>query len=95
MGPYRAAADKFRLDAGRPPNLFGAWLNSFPLAIGARMFSAFLDTYSRGAASAGAGAGAGAAPAGPVDGRSDRGAGWPADARTKGGAGGRGAAPRS
>ena len=94
MGPYMAAANKLRLDAGRPPNLFGAWLNSFPLAIGARMFSAFLDSYNRGAASAGAGAGAGAAPEEPTDRRSDRGAGWPADARAEGAASG-GAAPRS
>ena len=95
VGPYRDATDALRRDPGRSSDLFGAWVNSFPLAIGARMFCAFLDSYSRGGAG-------GAAPADPAGGGSDRGPSWPEDARAGGagaGAGGSsaagGAAPRS
>ena len=81
VGPYREAVDTFGRDPGRSPDLFGAWLHSFPLAIGARMFGAFLDSYNRGGAFAGAGAGTGAAPAGPAGARPDRGASGPAPVR--------------
>ena len=85
MGPYRDAADALRRDPGRPSDLFGARVNSFPLAIGARMFCAFLDSYSRGSAG-------GAAPADPAGGGSDRGPSWPEDARAGGAGGGGGSA---
>ena len=95
VGPYRKAADEFRLHPERPSDLFGAWLSSFPLAIGARMFGAFLDSYSHGGAPAGTGAGTGEAPAGLSGGSSDRGAAGPADARAEGAAASGGTAPRS
>lgn len=95
VGPYRKAADEFYLNPKRPSDLFGAWLGSFPLAIGARMFGAFLDSYGHGGAPAGAGAGTGEAPAGLSGGSSDRGAAGPADARAEGAAASGGTAPRS
>ena len=45
---YREAADAFRTEPERSSDLLGAWLSSFPLAIGIRMFGAFLDSYSHG-----------------------------------------------
>ena len=48
VGPYRDAARAFQSEPGRSSDLFSAWFNSFPLAIGLRMFSAFVDSYSRG-----------------------------------------------
>lgn len=83
------------LNPERSPDLFGAWLGSFPLAIGARMFGSFLDSYSHGGAPAGAGAGTGEAPAGLSGGSSDRGAASHADARAEGAAASGGTAPRS
>ena len=50
VGPYREAAKALHSDSERPPDLFGAWFRSFPLAIGARMFGAFLDACGGGAA---------------------------------------------
>ena len=50
VGPYREAAKAFRSEPERPPDLLGAWLGSFPVAIGARMFCAFLDACGGGAA---------------------------------------------
>lgn len=44
--PYRDAARAFQSEPGRSPDLFNAWFDSFPLAIGMRMFSAFVDSYS-------------------------------------------------
>lgn len=80
VGPYREAADTFRLGPRRPPDLLGAWLGSFPLAIGAKMFSAFLDSYGRGAASDGADGDAGVVRPGRAGACADGGAGGAADA---------------
>ena len=44
--PYRDAAKAFQSETGRPPDLFSVWFDSFPLAIGMRMFNAFVDSYS-------------------------------------------------
>ena len=46
--PYREAANAFQSEPGRSPDLFSVWFDSFPLAIGLRMFSALVDSYSRG-----------------------------------------------
>ena len=57
VGPYMEAAEALRQGPGRPPDLFRAWLSTFPLEIGPRMFGALLDSYGRGAAPAEAGGG--------------------------------------
>lgn len=44
--PYRDAAKAFQSEPGRSSDLFNAWFDSFPLAIGMRMFNAFVDSYS-------------------------------------------------
>lgn len=68
--PYSTALDTFRPDPRRSFDLFGAWLNSFPLLTGARLFSAFLDSYNRvdtlPRTSAGTDASTGAAPTTPT-----------------------------
>ena len=81
VGSYREAVDTFSRDSGRSSDLFGSWFHSFPLAIGARMFGAFLDSYNSGGAFAGVGSGTSAAPTKLADAPPDRGAGRPTSAR--------------
>lgn len=93
--PYREAVDTFHLEPRRSSDLLSAWLDSFPLAIGARMFSAFLDSYSGGAASGGADDAARAVPTDRAGACTDRGSGETASIRTADGGSSRGVVRKS